>query len=42
MISDAYVEIESNDKMFVEIAANKLIEEYEQDAKVCSVLWYEM
>ena len=39
MISDAYVGIDSNDKMFVEIAANKLIEEYEQDAKVGYVLY---
>ncbi|KAK8832762.1 hypothetical protein WA577_004156, partial [Blastocystis sp. JDR] len=33
MISDAYAGIESNDKLFVEIAANKLIEEYEVDAR---------
>lgn len=39
MISDAYVGIDSNDKMFVEIAANKLIEEYEHDARVGYVLY---
>ena len=41
MISDAYAGIESNDKMFVEIAANKLIEEYEVDARVFQVFYCE-
>lgn len=41
MISDAYAGIESNDKLFVEIAANKLIEEYEVDARVFQVFYCE-
>ena len=35
VISKAYSGIDSDDRMFLELAANRLVEAYESEAKVC-------
>ena len=37
VISKAYSGIDSDDRMFLELAANRLVESYESEAKVCDV-----